>query len=234
MTRQVSQDDPRDGLARFHEHARNRPPGRPYDLARLLLGPFVRLLYRPRCAGADRVRAPAIVAPNHFSYLDPFFVAICLPHKVRFMGKSELFESPLRLLLPHLGAFPVRRGEGDEETFRTANAILAQGGVVVMYPEGGRSPAGELGDPKPGVGRLALESGAPVVPAAIVGSEEIRTGWRPRFPSVSVRFGEPIEFHRATSPGREQAQAAAEAVFDRVRELYAGASQSPAGAAASR
>lgn len=212
------------GLARYYEHARTRRPGRLYDLARLLLSPPVRLLYRPRCVGADRVTAPAIVAPNHFSLLDPFFIAICLPHKVRFMAKSELYDSPLRVVLPHLGAFPVRRGEGDEETFRTAHAILAQGGLVVMYPEGGRSSPGELGDPKPGVGRLARESGVPVFPSAIVGSEDTRKWWKLRFPRVTVRYGDPVTFERVERPSRDDAQAAAEDVFERVRRLHADAS----------
>ena len=205
----------------FHERARSGSPGRAYDVARVIARPWVRLLYGPRCIGAEKVPAPAIVAANHFSNLDPFVVALCLPARVRFMGKAELFESRLAGVLPRLGAFPVLRGQGDEETFDTAHAVLEQGDVLVMFPEGSRSAPGELRDPKPGVGRLALESGVPVVPTAISGSEEVRRWKRLRFPSITVRYGEPMSFDRVEQPTRDQAQEAAERVFDEVRRLHA-------------
>ncbi len=107
----------------------------------------------------------------------------------------------------------MRRGHRDEEAFKTAHAVLARGGMVVMYCEGGRSRTGELGEAKPGIGRLALESGAPVVPTAMVGSEKVRDWKRLQFPKVTVQFGEPIRFERVENPTREQSQAASEQIF---------------------
>ena len=216
---------PREVL-RLHEHARTHRPGRLYDLARLVLGPIVKALYRPRCVGAEAVpeRGPAIIAANHFSYLDPFLVAYCLRRKLRWMAWSGLFDTRLRTLMRYLGAFPVHPGARDEETFKTARALLDDGELLVIFPEGGRSPPGEVRDAKPGVGRLALESGAPVIPAAIAGSEEARQWTRLRFPAVIVRYGDPIHFEPVDSPTRDQAQAAAERTFDVVKRLYAEAS----------
>jgi 1-acyl-sn-glycerol-3-phosphate acyltransferase len=116
--------------------------------------------------------------------------------------------------------FPVRRGHHDEEAFKTAHAVLARGDLVVMYAEAGRSRSGELGKPRHGLGRLALESGAPVVPTAIAGSERARDWRRLQFPKVTVQFGEPLRFERVEEPTKEQAQAASEIVFERVREMH--------------
>ena len=93
------------------------------------------------------------------------------------MAKSQLFGPPvLTYIYKHGGVIPIRRGHHDEEAFKTAFTVLDQGGMLLIYAEGGRSRSGELGDPKPGVGRLALESGAPVVPVAIHGSERCGAG----------------------------------------------------------
>ncbi len=139
-----------------------------------------------------------IVAPNHFSFMDHFFVAVYLRRKVQFMAKSQLFKMPLEIVYHNGGVFPVRRGHRDEEAFKTAHAVLARGGIVVMYCEGGRSRTGELGEPKPGIGRLALESGAPVVPVALVGSERVRDWKRLQFPKVvgAVRRADPLRAGR--------------------------------------
>ena len=118
--------------------------------------------------------------------------------------------------------FPVRRGARDDEAFITAEAILDHGGVVAMYPEGGRSRTGKLAGPaKPGIGRLALESGAPVVPIAIFGSSKIRNWKRLRFPRVRVEYGEPLHFDREPGATRERQQEVADAIFAEIRALYA-------------
>ena len=106
--------------------------------------------------------------------MDHWFVGILLRRRVRFMAKSQLFKGRfLEFILAHAGAFPVRRGHRDEEAISTALTILSQGGMLVIYPEGGRSRSGVIGDAaRPGIGRLALESGAPVVPVAINGCEQ--------------------------------------------------------------
>ena len=93
--------------------------------------------------------------------------------------------------------------------------------MIVMYAEAGRSRSGELGKPRHGLGRLALESGAPVVPTAIAGTERARNWKRLQFPKVTIQFGEPLRFEQVPEPTKEQAQAASEIVFERVREMHA-------------
>jgi 1-acyl-sn-glycerol-3-phosphate acyltransferase len=119
--------------------------------------------------------------------------------------------------------FPVRRGHRDEETFVTARSILDREGCVAMYPEAGRSRTGSLSESvKPGIGRLALQSGAPVVPVAIHGSSRVRNWRRGQFPMVTVQYGDPIRYAVIENPTREQQQAVAEEIFAEVRDLYDG------------
>ena len=166
-------------------------------------------------------RGPLVLAPNHFSQMDHFFAGLYLRRKIRFMAKSQLFGPPvLTYIYKHGGVFPVRRGHQDEEAFKTAFTLLEQGEMLLVYAEGGRSRSGELGEPKRGIGRIALESGAPIVPVAIHGSARVR-GWkRLRFPKVTVQFGEPLSFPVEEAPSRERQQEVAGEVFSRVREMY--------------
>jgi 1-acyl-sn-glycerol-3-phosphate acyltransferase len=222
---QVYKDErPAEYFTRFHERTRRRRADWVYDLARLILTPYVVLFYRTRCIDSDNVPAegPAIIAPNHFSNLDHFFVAVYLRRRVSFMAKSQLFKRPLQFILTHGAAFPVRRGHHDEETFKTARTILGRGDVLIMYPEGGRSRTGELGEPRRGIGRIALESGAPVIPTAISGSQKARNWKRLQFPNVTLRYGDPIRFQQVESPTPEQQQAAAEEIFERTKALFEG------------
>jgi len=215
---------PAEYFSRFHERNRTHGAGLIYDVARVVLTPPTLLLYRLRAIGAENVPAAGavILAPNHFSNWDHFFVGVYLRRKVRFMAKSQLFKNPvLTWILNHGGAFPIRRGHHDAEAFITAHSILRRGGCMLIYAEGGRSRTGGLGEPRPGVGYLALESGVPVVPVAIHGSLGVRKWRRLRFPKVTVQYGEPMTFEVVERPTREQAQEAADRVFDRVREMYA-------------
>ena len=193
-----------------------------YELVRLLLTPYLLLVYRARCIDSDNIPAegPVIVAPNHFSFLDHFFVAVFLRRKVQFMAKSQLFKPPLQVVYHNGGVFPVRRGHHDEDAFKTAHTILGRGDMIVMYAEAGRSRSGELGKPRHGLGRLALEAGVPVVPTAIAGTESARNWKRLQFPKVTIQFGEPLQFEQVAEPTKEQAQEASEIVFERVREMH--------------
>jgi len=214
---------PAEHFDRFHARTRSRRPDWVYEAVRIVLTPYLLLFYRARCIDSRHVPTlgPVIIAPNHFSFLDHFFVAVYLRRKVHFMAKSQLFNGgPLQFIYTHGGVFPVRRGHGDEETFITAETVLARGDMVVMYAEAGRSRSGELGNPRHGLGRLALESGAVVVPTAIAGTERVRNWRRLQFPKVTVQFGEPVRFEQLANPSRDQAQAASEVVFDRVREMH--------------
>jgi len=207
----------------FHEWARTHDVGWTYEFVRMLLTPVAMLLYRTRGIQTGNVPAsgPAIVAPNHFSNMDHFFTGVYLRRKMRFMAKSQLFSNPiLEYIFRVGGVFPVRRGYHDEEAFITAHSILDRGQCVLMYCEGGRSRTGGLGEPRPGVGRLALESGVPVVPVAIHGSLGVRKWRKLRFPKVTVQYGEPIAFDVVENPTREQQLEAAERIFDSVREMY--------------
>jgi len=207
----------------FHERARRRGPDWVYDVCRIILTPPTLFIYRARAIGSEHVPqgGPVILAPNHFSQWDHFFAAVFLRRKVRFMAKSQMFKPPfLTFILSHGGAFPIRRGHRDGEAFKTAHAILGQDECMLIYAEGGRSRSGGLGEPRPGIGRLALESGVPVVPMAIHGSAGVR-GWkRLRFPKVTVQFGEPLSFPAEAKPTRERQQEVANEIFDRVRAMY--------------
>ena len=222
---QVYEDTrPAEAMAPFHAWARTHEPGWTYTLVRILLTPVVLALYRTRAVGREHVppSGAVILAPNHFSNMDHFFLGVYLRRRIRFMSKSQLFgNNPVVSYVFRVsGHFPVRRGHGDDEAFATANAILAQGGCVGIYAEGGRSRSGGLGTPRPGIGRLALESGVPVVPVAIHGSMGVRHWRRGRFPRITVSFGEPVALERVPEPTREQQVAAAEEIFGRVRTLY--------------
>ena len=123
----------------------------------------------------------------------------------------------------HGGVFPVRRGARDEETFITAETILGRGGAVAMYCEGGRSRTGKVAEEaKRGIGRLALETGVPVVPIAIYGSSRVRNWKRLQFPKVTVQYGDPLRWEPIENPTREQQQAVADEVLVEIRRLYAG------------
>jgi 1-acyl-sn-glycerol-3-phosphate acyltransferase len=215
---------PAEYFAQFHEAAR-KGVGWTYTFARIVLTLPTILIYRVRGIGVGNVprQGAVVLAPNHFSQMDHFFCGVYLRRKIRFMAKSQMFGPPvLTYVYKHGGVFPVRRGQHDEEAFRTAYELLGQGEMLLVYAEGGRSRSRELGEPKPGIGRIALESGVPIVPVAIHGSAGVR-GWkRLRFPKVTVQFGEPIVFPVEPAPGRERQMEAAGEVFGEVREMYEG------------
>jgi 1-acyl-sn-glycerol-3-phosphate acyltransferase len=215
---------PAEYFTQFHEAAR-RGVGWTYTFARIVLTLPTILIYRVRGIGVENVprEGALVLAPNHFSQMDHFFCGVYLRRKIRFMAKSQLFGPPvLTYIYKHGGVFPVRRGHHDEEAFKTAYEILDQGEMLLVYAEGGRSRSGEMGEPKPGIGRIALESGAPIVPVAIHGSARVR-GWkRLRFPKVTIQFGEPMTFAVEQAPSRERQMEAATEVFGEVREMYEG------------
>jgi glycerol-3-phosphate dehydrogenase (NAD(P)+) len=198
-------------------HARARERGvNPvvYWLARAVVQPFFQLYFRMSRIGREHVPAgPVIFASNHRSFLDPFVIGTIARGPIYYVAKKELFANRLvAWFLASLGAFPVDRGASDGEMMETAKAILARGDALVMFPEGTRVRPGALGRPKRGVGRLALETGAPVVPVAVIGTEAVRRGWRIRPHKVRARIGRPLTFPRVESPSRQLAAA----VTDRI------------------
>jgi len=168
-----------------------------YWALRAVLVPFFLIYFRLKRVGREHLprSGPLLLASNHRSFLDPFVIGTLVRRPVYYMAKRELFEKRWQaVLLNALGAFPVDRGAGDRDAMDTARAILARGDCVVVFPEGTRVRPGPLGDPRRGVGRLALETGAPVVPVAVIGSDAVRRGWRIRPRKVRIRVGAPLRF----------------------------------------
>jgi 1-acyl-sn-glycerol-3-phosphate acyltransferase len=229
MKEQVYTDPrPKEYFDRFHERSRTRDPDWVYELVRMLTTLYALTFFRTRSISSEKVPAsgPVILAPNHFSFMDHFLLGAFIRRKIRFMAKSQLFKRPMQFIYTHGGVFPVRRGARDEEAFITADSVLNRGGVVAMYCEGGRSRTGKLNDKaKRGIGRLALETGAPVVPVAIQGSSKIRNWKRLQFPKVTVQYGEPMRWERVEDPTPDQQQAVADEIFTEIKLLYAGLEQ---------
>ncbi|MFN8175475.1 MAG: 1-acyl-sn-glycerol-3-phosphate acyltransferase [Solirubrobacteraceae bacterium] len=186
-----------------------------YWLVRAVLQPAFHLYFRLSRIGREHIpqEGPVILAANHRSFLDPFVIGTCLRRPVYYVAKQELFRQRLTgWILGSLGAFPVARGAGDAEMLTSAKAILARGDCVVIFPEGTRVRPGPLRAARRGVGRLALETGAPVVPVAVIGSEGIRRGWRIRPRKVRIRVGRALRFPVVEEASPQLAQA----VTDRI------------------
>jgi 1-acyl-sn-glycerol-3-phosphate acyltransferase len=224
MKAQVYYDErPAEFFEKFHARARRRGPDWVYEAMRIAMMTFALVLFRIRSVGSDNVpkHGAVILAPNHFSYMDHFFLGLFIRRKLRFMAKSQLFKWPLSSLYKHGGVFPVRRGSRDDEAFVTARKILSDGGCVAMYCEGGRSRTGKLAErAKPGIGRLALESGATIVPVAIYGSSHVRNWKKLRFPRITVEYGEPFRYPQVEAATRDQRQATSDAIFDEIKTIY--------------
>ena len=214
---------PKELFDRYHAIVRDHEPeAKVYEVVRIATVLWALLAHRARGYGAENVpNGPVILAPNHASFMDHFFTGAFIRRRVQFMGKSQLFKGIGAWVFSHGGVFPVRRGYHDEETFITAFRILARGGAIVMYCEGGRSRTGKIADEaRPGIGRLALESGAPVVPVAILGSYQVRNWKRLQFPQVTVQFGHPFRFEMTEHSTRERQQEAAGYILRQIRDLH--------------
>ena len=208
----------------FHARVRaSEPEGHVYEPVRIATSLHALITFRARGIGSENVpMGPLIVAPNHASFMDHFFAGAFVRRRIQFMAKSQLFGSPVpQYIFNHGGVFPVRRGLADEEAFISAFQILGRGGAVGMYCEGGRSRNGQVGlEAKPGIGRLALESGAPVLPVGILGSHQVRNWKRLQFPRVTVWYGRPLQFERVTDPTRDEQQEAADIILSRIRAMH--------------
>jgi 1-acyl-sn-glycerol-3-phosphate acyltransferase len=195
-----------------------------YRALKWLLGPLIRLVWRVDVQGLERLpRGAYVVAANHDSILDPFFVAVALPRQVRFVGKQEFWRNPLLApILRAVGAIPIARGEGDFAALDAATSALEAGSVVGVFPEG-TVLHGDTRVWKRGAARLALAAGVPIVPVCLV---ETGRAFRPvqrrvGFPVVRVLIGEPILVAQA-QPTPEAATELIETVESSVRRLREG------------
>ena len=199
-----------------------------YQLSRLIAGPFLHALWRPRVAGAENIprTGGAILASNHLSVLDSVFLPLMLERPVTFAAKSEYFTSKrpgLRLMGMYLqatGQLSVDRAgaRAAQDMLEGALALLRRGDLFGIYPEGTRSPDGRLYRPRPGVGWLALKSGLPVVPVAMVGTGRALPPGRivPRPGRIEIRIGKPMTFGDAVSAEREAPGKMRRALADEV------------------
>ena len=180
-----------------------------YNLLKyVILGPWLRLIFRPQVEGRDNVPAegPAIIASNHLSFSDSIFMPLMVRRKVTFVAKAEYFTGKgikgflTKMFFVGTGTIPVDRsgGRAAQAAIDTGLRILREGRLFGIYPEGTRSPDGRLYRGKTGVARLALDSGAPVIPVVMLNSDEIQPLGRklPRIKRVRIRFGHPIDFSR--------------------------------------
>ena len=174
----------------------------------IALGPWLKLVFRPRASGTENVPddGPAILASNHLSYADWLFMPLTLQRRVTFVAKAEYFTGPglkgwlQKTFFKGSGQVPIDRsgGNASEGAIISAKRLLAEGELFGIYPEGTRSHDGRLYRGKVGVARLALESKAPVIPVAVIGTDEIAPPGKKfgRFIRPVVRFGEPLDFSR--------------------------------------
>lgn len=213
----LSSDRPPVDLGGFHERSLQRGVNPLlYWVVRALFVPFFLVYFRLQRVGREHLprSGPLLLASNHRSFLDPFVIGTLVRRPVYYMAKRELFEKRWQAwALNALGAFPVDRGAGDRDAMDTARAILARGDCVVVFPEGTRVRRGPLGDPRRGVGRLALETGAPVAPVAVIGSDAVRRGWRIRPRKVSLRVGPPLRYPTVESCSPALAAAVTERIW---------------------
>lgn len=179
----------------------------------LLLGPFLHLYNRPQVQGLENIpdEGPAIMAGNHLSIADWLFAPLVSQRRIHYLAKSEYFTTPglkgrlQKLFFRGTGQHPIDRSGADAaaDALQTARKLLEQGHLVGLYPEGTRSPDGRLYKGKTGLARLALETGVPVIPVAVIGTGQVsppgRFSWHRH--RVTIKFGRPIDFSRYAGMG---------------------------------
>jgi 1-acyl-sn-glycerol-3-phosphate acyltransferase len=179
-----------------------------YRVVKIVVSPILRLIFRPWVQGLDHVplEGPAILASNHLSFSDSIFLPLVVPRKITFLAKSDYFTGrgvkgrAKSSFMKSVGQVPVDRsgGRASEAAITTGLRVLAGGDFLGIYPEGTRSPDGRLYRGRTGIARLALESGVPVIPVAMIDTEKIQPPGHilPSIMRVGIKFGEPLDFSR--------------------------------------
>jgi 1-acyl-sn-glycerol-3-phosphate acyltransferase len=199
-----------------------------YFICRAIMRLFFRVMGDWKVEGGENVpaRGALILAPNHLSFLDPPLIGCALDRTAWFMAKAELFRiRPLGWFFSALRAYPVQRGVGDRAALKRTLAMLARGDAVTLFPEGTRSQSGDLGEAEVGIGMIALRSGAPIVPVAILGTDGVlpRGARWFRKGRIRVRFGKPLQISAPDGrAGREEYAAVARRVMEEIRALREG------------
>lgn len=194
-----------------------RQMGATYGLGRFVIAPLARMVYRPRVEGRENVprSGPVIFASNHLSFIDSIAIPVAAPRPVHFLAKSSYFDGPgfsgwlSKEFFTAIGAVPVQRGAGQAalDALDQQRRLLDAGNAVALYPEGTRSLDGRLYKGRTGVAFLALQTGAPVVPVGLIGTDKVMPVGA-RLPSlrerVTVKFGEPLDLshHGGADSGR--------------------------------
>jgi 1-acyl-sn-glycerol-3-phosphate acyltransferase len=195
-----------------------------YTLCRWLAVPLFGGVYRCRANGAGNLprSGPAIVITNHKANIDPVVCGMVFDRPLRYMAKKELFgNAALRRLIESLGAFPIDRGAGDRAALSTSLDVLEQGEVLLMFPEGHRQRDDAVHEFLPGVGMIALRSGAPVVPMAMDGTQRMVRDGRPGLPALRILVGPPLDLSDLTGRNSKTYQEAARRMQTAVADLYA-------------
>jgi len=187
-----------------------------FVLMKILLGPVLRLIFRPRVQGGEHVpdHGPVILAGNHLTFIDSMVLPLVCDRQVFFIGKDEYVTGKglkgrlMAWFFTGVGMIPVDRdgGRGGVAALMTGRRVLEEGKIFGIYPEGTRSPDGRLYRGRTGIARLTLMTGAPVVPFAMIGTDKLQPGGRglPRPGRVTVRFGEAMEFSRYEGMDRDR------------------------------
>jgi 1-acyl-sn-glycerol-3-phosphate acyltransferase len=201
-----------------------------YSILKSFLIPLLMLLFRPKVSGLRHVpsNGPVIIASNHLSFSDSIFMPLVVPRKVTFLAKSEYFTSPgikgfiKKLTFIALGQVPIDRsgGKRSEAALATGLKVLQQGHCLGIYPEGTRSPDGRLYKGRTGIARMAIDSGAPIIPVAMFNTAEIQPTGQvvPKVRRVEMVFGEPMYF---TGDSTDQAvlRTATNQIMEKIAEL---------------
>lgn len=198
-----------------------------YGVVAGMLRPVVEVLLHPRIEGVDNMPStgPAILCSNHLSMVDPVVMALNVPRTVYFLAKNEYFAHRYRWFFESLGVMPVARqgGQAGESSLARGAQVLEAGAVLGLYPEGTRSPDGRLYRGKTGAARLAIRTGAPIVPIAVIGSRDVLPphGRLPRRAPVAIRFGAPIDLAHLRGRDHEGSvlRQATDALMGRIAEL---------------